>query len=347
MSGNVLVWCAVRQRHDGWRGIRGLAVYGAVLLVLTLWGAVRLGRGVDAEHSARVNICMLQVNLDHLHRGKGSIDTAFAVADRQIAEAHKSAPSLMILPESSLLCYLARSADRTLRVLRWVDSTATPLILGALHWEHARKGSASRYLAYNTAFMIRPDSGDFAMYHKVKLVPFSEALPFEGVFPALSRVNLGEADFARGTKPVVFDVGSGIRAVPLICYEVIYPAFVRERLDTTANLIVNGTNDGWFGRSPGPFQHAAMSRLRCIENGVSMARCANTGISMFVDQYGRVLSRTGMFERTVLCDSVSLARVGTIYGRLGDWVVWLSALITGLAMAIRLAQWNQQRRKRP
>ena len=120
-------------------------------------------------------------------------------------------------------------------------------------------------------------------------MPFSEALPFQGIFPILSRVNLGQADFKSGATPVIYSIGSDIRAVPLICYEIIYPGFVRGRLTSAANLLVNVTNDGWFGKSSGPFQHAVMARQRCIENGVSLARCANSGISMLVDRCGRAV----------------------------------------------------------
>ena len=158
----------------------------------------------------------------------------------------------------------------------------------------------------------------------MNLVPFSEVLPFQGLFPILSRVNLGQADFKRGTTPVVFSIGKNIRAVPLVCYEIIYPGFVRGRLTNSTNLLVNVTNDGWFGKSSGPFQHAVMSRQRCIENGISLARCANAGISMLVDQYGRILCKTRLNERTQLSGNISLSRVTTFYSRWGDCPVILS-----------------------
>jgi len=102
-----------------------------------------------------------------------------------------------------------------------------------------------------------------------------------------------------------FPSEKNIRAVPLVCYEIIYPGFVRGRLTNSTNLLVNVTNDGWFGKSSGPFQHAVMSRQRCIENGISLARCANAGISMLVDQYGRILCKTRLNERTQLSGNIS------------------------------------------
>ncbi len=331
---NVAVWQWVERPTGRTVRVRSTAVAVGLLVVLVAYGAMRLW--LRHSDGPQLRVSNLQMNLDHLHRGKSGIDTAFAVAESLVYRAAVDSPDLMVLPESALLCYLVRHAERVLRVLTWVDSTRVPLILGSLHWERGARGSPYKYLVYNTAFLVDRSRRLFHPYFKMKLVPFSEALPFEGVLPILSRVNLGEADFARGHDKTVFAIGDSVRAVPLICYEVIYPAFVRERLDTSANLLVNITNDGWFGRSPGPYHHAAMARVRCIENGVSMVRCANTGVSELVDQYGLVRCRTGMFERVVQTGTVPLARVPTLYAMLGDWVVWLSlvACAAGAARAV-------------
>jgi apolipoprotein N-acyltransferase len=119
-----------------------------------------------------------------------------------------------------------------------------------------------------------------------------------------------------------------MKAAPFICYEIIYPGFVQKRLKNGANLIVNITNDGWFGKSSGPFQHATMSRLRSIENGVQMVRCANSGISMHVDHFGRVIEKTGLYERTVLTSTCLLKSPNTFYSKWGDWIIYLFAIVT-------------------
>jgi apolipoprotein N-acyltransferase len=100
---------------------------------------------------------------------------------------------------------------------------------------------------------------------------------------------------------------------------------VRERVRRGADLLVNVTNDGWFGRSSGPRHHAMMARMRSIENGVSLARCANSGISMFVDPLGRVLGQTGLYERTMLVRTIPHYTLRTLYTRFGDWFVLLCA----------------------
>ena len=163
-----------------------------------------------------------------------------------------------------------------------------------------------------------------AFYDKMHLVPFGEYLPLSGLLRPLGVQHL---------VPGTWDVGEGPRrliapglppAAPLICYEAIFSGAAVEEGAARPQWLLNVTNDGWFGKSSGPFQHAVMSRQRCIENGISLARCANAGISMLVDQYGRILCKTRLNERTQLSGNISLSRVATVYSRWGDWPVILS-----------------------
>jgi apolipoprotein N-acyltransferase len=208
------------------------------------------------------------------------------------------------------------------------------MVLGALHWDRAPKGSPNPYFVYNSAYFLDTATEKFQSYYKIKLVPFSEVLPFQGIIPILSRVNLGQADFKSGKDPVVFPLGKTLSAAPFICYEIIYPSFVRDRVKSGANLFVNITNDGWFGKSSGAFQHATMARSRCIENGIALARSANSGISMFVDQYGRVLGKTRLYDRTFLTKKISTAWLPTLYSRVGDWPVLFSALCIAISLGM-------------
>jgi apolipoprotein N-acyltransferase len=102
---------------------------------------------------------------------------------------------------------------------------------------------------------------------------------------------------------------------------------VRDRVNAGANLLANLTNDGWFGHSTGPYHHAEMSRMRSIENGVSLARCANSGISILVDPVGRILGKTRLYERAVLTADVPRQVIKTFYGRFGNWVIKTAFLI--------------------
>jgi apolipoprotein N-acyltransferase len=283
-------------------------------------------------------VSLVQSNLNMLKWGNRSLDTSFTITENLVYEAARNKPDIIIMPESALLCYLAKRPALANRVKYWADSIKIPLVLGGLNWEKAPPGARYDYFVYNTAFLVKPFKSEMEMYYKIKLVPFSEAMPFEANFPILSRVNLGEADFQRGTKNTIFsDEPAKLHAAPFICYEIIYPGFVQKRLrEGKANLIVNITNDGWFGKTSGPFQHAMMSRLRTIENGVPLVRCANSGISMIVNKYGVVEKKTSLYERSILNGEVALAESSTIYSRYGDWFVLFCGTIVIISFASML-----------
>jgi apolipoprotein N-acyltransferase len=323
-----------RNRAQKWLH---LSILGLGLIVATVWGWMRMN-GVP-EAGERTTVSLIQGNLDQLHWGSGSLDSSLAILEEMVVSTQKDDPELVVLSESAVLTYLARRNYVRLRVEGWADSIQTPLIVGSLHWEASKENPYYRYLVYNSAFLVRGSKERMQPYHKIKLVPVSEIMPFEAQIPILSRVNLGEADFKRGGEPTVYRMDSSLKPAPFICYEIIFPSFVRKRVNEGANLLVNITNDGWFGRSSGPFQHAAMARMRTIENGVSMVRCANSGISMMTDQFGRVLHKTPLYTRTVATGSVPIETVDTLYRRLGDWplgVAGMLLIVAGILLPSRI-----------
>ena len=111
----------------------------------------------------------------------------------------------------------------------------------------------------------------------------------------------------------------------LICYEGILPEAAREYKRRNAELLVNITNDAWFGRTSAPYQHLSMTVFRAIENRLYLVRAANTGISAIIDPTGRILSYTGIFERTILKGSVKTIDEKTLYAAYGDLFVYLCA----------------------
>ncbi|MBN1127967.1 MAG: apolipoprotein N-acyltransferase [Chitinispirillaceae bacterium] len=339
LLGNMVVWVTLKRGHRGLplRSCARLPVlFGFLLLLVSAAGGYRMA-GYSGLKTPQKKIVLLQSNIDQFRWSNAMLDTAFAVSESLVLVSSADRPDLMILPESALLCFLDRRREYRERVLSWVGKTRVPLVFGSLDWKDAPQGASSEYFVYNTAFFADTGRSDLFRYYKSRLVPFSEAIPFQGVFPILSRVNLGEADFSKGTDPTIFLTGSGISMAPLICYESIYPGYVRSRVLRGANLMVNITNDGWFGRSSGPRHHAMMARMRSIENGVSLARCANSGISMFVDPLGRVLGETGLYERTVFAADLPIYTIPTLYQRFGDWFVGACFLVVLAGAAFALA----------
>ncbi|KMQ51560.1 Apolipoprotein N-acyltransferase [Chitinispirillum alkaliphilum] len=344
--GNVLLYEYLRAVKNGSsqtkaKGIN-FAMWAVSVLLISAWGWARMGSDLGEE---RAKITLLQTYMDQFNWTRNSIDSAFTITDSMVYVAAADEPDLIILPESALLCYLDRQVKYRDQVKSWVDNTTIPMILGSLHWDFAPEEAWQDYYVYNSAFLVKPGES-LEPYHKKKLVPFSEAMPFEAQIPILSRVNLGSAGFRRGTAEGLFSVNESIKASPNICYEIIYPSFVQKRLPQSVNLLVNITNDGWFGRSSGPFQHAAMAQMRSIENGVSLARSANSGISMSVDPLGRVINRSGLYERVIITDEVPLIRISTFYSRFGDWFVLLSFVLTifgGVSIGIKKSRFGKDR----
>ena len=337
--GNMLLWqllTAARRGSPVKGQVRSIAVFAAALLVAALGGWFRIAHYSKAV-APSLKISLLQPDIDPLYWNNAMLDTSFAVSESLAIKTAEDKPDIMILPESALLCYIAHEEPYRDRVNALVRHTGIPLIFGSLDWEHAPSAAPYRYNVYNTAFLAEPGATGLGVYHKMRLVPFSEAIPFEGLFPILSRVNIGTAGFQHGTKGTIFRVGTGIKAAPLICYEAIFPDFVRRRAHAGANLLVNVTNDGWFGKSSGPFQHAAMARMRSIETGVAMARSANSGISMVIDPLGRRFGATGLYVRTTLTRTIPWQVIPTIYTKFGDWFISFCLIVAaaGILAAFR------------
>jgi apolipoprotein N-acyltransferase len=192
--------------------------------------------------------------------------------------------------------------------------------------------------------MLDPRGRLVYRYHKMHLVPFGEYVPLEPVFTlggrVAARVVSRVGQFTPGAEAAV-GTAAGARLGTFICYEAIFPGLVRRFTEQGAELLVNVTNDGWYGRTSAPHQHLAMAVFRAVENGRTLVRAANTGITAVVDARGRVLERTALFDRTVLVRDVPLLRGSTFYARHGDLFGWGSLLVSLGVTAAAFARRNR------
>ena len=187
----------------------------------------------------------------------------------------------------------------------------------------------SRY--YNAAFVVQPDGRIGAVYRKMHLVPFGEYVPLQDLLFFVKTLVESISPYTPGGDPVLLPV-QGHFASTAICYEVIYGSLMRRFVTEGSELLTTITNDAWYGRSSAPFQHWDQASLRPIEEGRYLARAANTGISGFVDPYGRVMMKTGLFESAVIVQDVRFLTDRTIYSRIGDSIAWLSLAIVAAAL---------------
>jgi apolipoprotein N-acyltransferase len=168
-------------------------------------------------------------------------------------------------------------------------------------------------------------------YEKVHLVPFGEYVPAKRLLFFVGPIVEAVSDFSAGTDAVLLPVGDHL-ASTAICYEVIYGSLIRRFVRAGSELLTTITNDAWYGESSAAYQHWDQAAMRAIEGGRFLARAANTGISGFVDPYGRVLEKSALFEEALLVQDLRFITATTIYGRIGDLVAWLSLLLTAAAL---------------
>jgi apolipoprotein N-acyltransferase len=201
------------------------------------------------------------------------------------------------------------------------------------------------YDAYNTALLI-DTTQNIQVYHKSKLVPGVEQLPYPQVFAPLEKMfNLGGTSGSLGIQDTaeVFTTRDGIVIAPIICYESIYGDWVGAYVRNNANLLCIITNDGWWRNTPGYRQHLHYARLRAIEMRRDIARSANTGISAYIDHRGRILEQTEWWVPAQLNRTVNKRTGMTFYAQTGDYIGKIAAW---LAILLMLATFVKARMKK-
>lgn len=312
---------------------RAAGVMLAVLVCTTAYGILRM-RSVDqtAASSDQAKVAVIQGNIDQAQKWDPRFQVLTTVKYRRLSlePAAKSA-DLVIWPETAAPFYLWDDKVLTDMVLEGVKSAGAYFIIGSPSYA-AGKG---QLIYHNSAFMITPQGKPAGKYDKVHLVPFGEYVPLRRFLPFIHKLVAQVGDFRPGRRGRTLPWDHH-RAGVLICYESIFPGLARAMVANGADLLVNITNDAWFGRTSAAYQHFSMAVFRAVENRRSLARAANTGISGFIDACGRILVSTDLFTEAVAARPLALIKTRSFYSRWGDWPLGglsfaLTALCIGLA----------------
>ena len=294
-----------------------------VLVAMGIFGAVRLGLQPTTT-VANVKLRIMQPNLQQDVRfnyaAKAEVMRKYlTLSDRASGPQSTGVrdASILIWPESAFPFFLTREADALAQIDDLLPK-GTILITGSVRAPDLPPGTRITR-AYNSIYAIDHDGTVLSIYDKLHLVPFGEFLPFQDGMEKLGFVQLTKVQggFIPGTGRRAMEIPNAPPALPLICYEAIFPDEVAARGERPG-WIINLTNDGWFGISTGPYQHLQQARLRAIEQGLPVVRAANTGISAVIDPMGRIVARLGLGVEGVLDSSLPAAIVPTIYARSGD-----------------------------
>ncbi|MBV9619032.1 MAG: apolipoprotein N-acyltransferase [Verrucomicrobia bacterium] len=312
---------------------------------LLAFGLNRMSSSTSSNKAVRV--AAVQANVPQLQK----FDPQFAsqVFEKfqrlsDIALRANPSPDLLVWPESSMPDPVQDESSASYQFVRnLAASTKTDLMLGTLDFEGAHD--------YNAALLVSNGGERLQVYRKVHLVPFGEYIPLRHSFPLFATIagTWVPGDFAPGTEHTVFALTEpDIHVAPLICFEDTVGDLVRRFVLNGANLLVDITNDGWFERSAGSQQHLANAIFRCVENRRPTVRAANTGVTCFINEFGRVTQilrddTDDTFTEGVLTGEINVPlataspsaggqdRPVTFYTRHGEWFAETCAGITALA----------------
>lgn len=273
-----------------------------------------------------IQIGVVQPNVDQAVKWDTDFREETLRRYKDLTESFGYGTDLVIWPEAATPFVYEREPVYQLQLLAIANHAAAPLLFGS---PAVRYSSDRTPYLLNSAYLLSPDGQLLGRYDKQHLVPFGEYIPLKtSVLFFLEKMVEGIGDFQAGPGPTVLSftpksTGGPEEARPVkfsvaICYEVIFPDLVRRMAASGAEFLVTITNDAWFGDSSAPWQHFSMVVFRSVENHLAFARSANTGISGFIDPFGRILQSTPIFTRTAIQATIPVRQPVTFYSRHGD-----------------------------
>ena len=335
-----------RANPRGWP----IAALASILLAAGfVFGFLRLA-AADGSTVADVTVRIVQANIAQTFKWepdqlRSNVERHLELTRRPGIEGVR----VVIWPETALQYDVER--DPALRAaLGGLVAPGALLVTGVPRYELDASGRSLARI-WNSIAVIDSSGAIAALYDKAHLVPFGEYVPFRPLLSAIGvQAVTGFLDHTPGPGPRTLTVPGLPPLSPLICYEVIFPGVVtaasregapggatREGAPegaTRPEWLLNVTNDGWYGRSAGPYQHFAMARVRAVEEGLPLARAANTGISGMIDGYGRVRASLGLLEQGIVDAPLPIALPATFYARFGDLPLLAALLLLGVVLAV-------------
>jgi len=306
------------------------------VIVVALAVAWQAGRGIPAEPTTATAL-LVQTNLPQqdvfdplwVHNNPDEMQ-ALEQLTRQAVAAQPSPPALVIWPEIPVSIYFNHDPVMRARLIALAQSTRAYFITGTIDYQPA---GGERPDVFNSAVLLSPAGELVAQYDKMELVPFGEYLPAVGRLGFFQRMVREVSDFKPGRDYDVMPTAHGRLSI-FICYEAIFPGQVRQFVarEGGAEVLVNISNDGWFGRSAAAAQHLNMARLRAVETRRFLLRSTNTGISAVIDPYGRIVARAPDHVRAALPVSFAPRQERSFYSRHGDWLPFICTLAVVAAL---------------
>lgn len=307
--------------------LRNIAAGVCLLALLLLGGYWQLQQQPElvARAPGVLPVIFVEGNIDQNQKWeakyqKSTVDI-YTTLTQMALQRHEGQPPLVIWPETAMPFYYQEHSQYNPALRKFVAEHGITLLLGAPGY---RKNLEKRsFHIFNRAYLISPNGSDAGFYEKTHLVPFGEYLPPLLAFDFLKPLLQGVGDFTVGTSVAPLQAGNMSLGM-LICYESIFPELAQERVRQGANVLLNISNDGWFGNSSAAEQHLQLAAMRSVEQGRWLLRGTNTGISAVFDHLGRLVAKGGQFSAQAVPAFMQLRSQTTPYHALAQRLPWLA-----------------------
>jgi len=316
------------------RAVRRMMGAGLVGLLLLqggygLWRMHQVSAAMQQATPLRLALVQPNMGIDEKYGGlerAAQLDLQFGLSAATLSQH----PDLIIWPESMY----PFGVPEPMQQLPWPSTPETDNVhwlIGALTYS----GHGVARQVFNSALLLAPDGRILGRYHKQQLLAFGEYIPLQRYLPFLRGISPTIGNLTPGPGGIV-TLPNGVGLGPLICYEDIMPELGRQAVRQGAQVLVNLTNDMWFGRTRAPYQHRALAAFRAVENRVYLVRVTNTGLTSIIDALGREQVALPMFQAETLVHTIQPLRTPSLYTRFGDW---FAQLCSAVALLLPLWYW--------
>jgi apolipoprotein N-acyltransferase len=354
----LIFFSAERIYNRKWKltGIKTILLLALIFIILffpNYYSSVRLADKTNEKYfytsdsTKIIKSCIAQTNTDPYKKWGGSQDTLIDSYIEKLDEGLKFNADLMLLHETAPPFYFLEdyNFDKAAKFFHFVNINKKYLLMGIPHLEYyadsnaapndARysKSSNRKYDAFNSAILIEPNKNqdELTIHKKVKLVPFSERVPYQEIFPFAEKLinwGVGISHWQKGPGLKLFELNNSLfipraKFETMICFESVFSEYVSTGVKNGAEFIAVVTNDGWWGNTAGPYQHEQYAVLRAIENRKWLLRCAQTGVSCYIDPLGNIYDEIPYYSEGVISKNIIANNEITFYAKNGD--------LTGLA----------------
>ena len=363
----LLIWSV---GEDGEKRLqRQIMLSVAILIVYVLpdvydWTVV--ASRASSANAPTISVGIVQPNTDPWEKWDGTrtLTDRWRQVEKYLSVARiqkEAGAQISVWPETAVLYDIPLFRDDRAKVQQALDSLRMSLVTGYIsykYYEDAKapvtssviRGSGLRYDSFNSIMYMEPGSTLVQSYKKMRLVPFAERIPYADAVPFLIqplRWSVGISNWGIGPDSTVFqDTTHHTKFLAMVCYESIFPEFVSSFVKKGAEFLVFITNDSWWGNTSGARQHNQIAVLRAVENRRWVVRCANGGISCFIDPSGRMYDQTRMYTEASIVRDITPRNDQTFYTRHGDWLARGAAILSALFLVGSLVNFISFRMKK-